>query len=178
MVRPLIRNRWNLNIEATLACRKQRHRQVRIFVSEQKWKDYKPTEEEVIVMLGQGDDSAILVPVFFILVTSMPVILNENTHQGLKLKNSGSRTAHHDPRQGSPGPPDRRRYRAPFWPAVRNTAREKAMAASRRLAQTAVMRVGVCMYGLQGAREKVGSGGAEAARGQDHRHRWPVGAIS
>ena len=95
VVTPLNRNRWNLNIEATLAFRKQWQRQVRIFVSEHRWKDNEPTEEEAIMMLGQGDDSTIPVPAIFMFVPGMPVVVNKNTHQGLKLVNGASYTAQH-----------------------------------------------------------------------------------
>ncbi|KAH7184332.1 hypothetical protein DER44DRAFT_834834 [Fusarium oxysporum] len=44
--------------EATLAFQRQRHAPLHTFVSEHKWKDGKPTEEEAVMMLGQGDDSA------------------------------------------------------------------------------------------------------------------------
>ena len=59
VVTPLNKNRWNLNIEATLAFQMQRQAPLRIFVSEHKWKDGEPTEEEALMMLSQGDDSAI-----------------------------------------------------------------------------------------------------------------------
>ncbi|EXM16615.1 hypothetical protein FOTG_15125 [Fusarium oxysporum f. sp. vasinfectum 25433] len=38
--------------EATLAFQRQRHAPLHIFVSEHKWKDSKPTEEEAVMMLG------------------------------------------------------------------------------------------------------------------------------
>jgi hypothetical protein len=40
-----------------------------------------------------GDDSAFLVPSVFMFVPGMPVIVNQNTHQGLKLVNGASYTA-------------------------------------------------------------------------------------
>ncbi|EWZ77836.1 hypothetical protein FOWG_17787 [Fusarium oxysporum f. sp. lycopersici MN25] len=76
VVTPLNRNRWNLNVEATLAFQRQRHASLHIFVSEHKWKDGKPTEEEAVMMLGQGDDSAISVPAVFMFVPGMPVVVN------------------------------------------------------------------------------------------------------
>ncbi|KAM5357575.1 hypothetical protein ACJZ2D_016120 [Fusarium nematophilum] len=93
VVTPLNRNRWNLNIEATLAFQRQWQAPLRIFVSEHKWKDGQPTEEEALMMLGQGDDSAIPVPAMFKFFPGMPVIVNQNTHQGLKLVNGASYTA-------------------------------------------------------------------------------------
>lgn len=39
------------------------------------------------MMLGQGDDSAISVPAVFMFVPGMPVVVNQNMHQGLKLVN-------------------------------------------------------------------------------------------
>jgi hypothetical protein len=87
VVTPLNRNRWNLNVEATLAFQKQWHAPLHIFVSEHKWKDGEPTEEEAVMMLGQGDDSAIPVPAVFMFVPGMPVVVNHNTFQGLKLVN-------------------------------------------------------------------------------------------
>ncbi|RKK86029.1 hypothetical protein BFJ68_g17175 [Fusarium oxysporum] len=87
VVTPLNRNRWNLNVEATLAFQRQRHAPLRIFVSEHKWKDGEPTEEEAVMMLGQGDDSAISVPAVFMFVPGMPVVVNQNMHQGLKRVN-------------------------------------------------------------------------------------------
>ncbi|KAG7408675.1 hypothetical protein Forpe1208_v012278 [Fusarium oxysporum f. sp. rapae] len=47
------------------------------------------------MMLGQGDDSTIPVPAIFMFVPGMPVVVNKNTHQGLKLVNGASYTAQH-----------------------------------------------------------------------------------
>ncbi|KAL8369050.1 hypothetical protein RB599_004476 [Gaeumannomyces hyphopodioides] len=93
VVTPLNRNRWNLNIEATLAFQRQRQAPLRIFVSKHEWKDGEPTEEEALMMLGHGDDSAIPVPAVFMFVPGMPVVVNHNIHQGLKLVNGASYTA-------------------------------------------------------------------------------------
>ncbi|KAM4056479.1 PIF1-like helicase [Hirsutella rhossiliensis] len=93
VVTPLNRNRWNLNMEASLAFQIQQRSTVRIFLSEHKWKDGLPTEEEAITMLNQGDDSAIPVPAVFMFVPGMPVVVNHNTHQGLKLVNGAGYTA-------------------------------------------------------------------------------------
>ncbi|EEU38418.1 uncharacterized protein NECHADRAFT_19452, partial [Fusarium vanettenii 77-13-4] len=93
VVTPLNRNRWNLNMEAALSFRIQQRSMMRIFISEHKWKDGLPTEEEAIMMLNQGDNSAVPVPGVFIFVPGMPVVVNHNTHQGLKLVNGASYTA-------------------------------------------------------------------------------------
>ncbi|RKK73233.1 hypothetical protein BFJ71_g17436, partial [Fusarium oxysporum] len=93
VVTPLNRNRWNLNMEATLASQILQRSIMRIFISEHKWKDGLPTEEEAIMMLNQGDDSAIPVPAIFMFVPGIPVVVNHNTHQGLKLVNGASYTA-------------------------------------------------------------------------------------
>ncbi|KJZ69911.1 hypothetical protein HIM_10696 [Hirsutella minnesotensis 3608] len=66
---------------------------MRIFISEHRWKEELPTEEEAIMMLNQGDDSAIPVPAVFMFAAGMPVVVNHNTHQGLKLVNGASYTA-------------------------------------------------------------------------------------
>uniref|UniRef100_A0A8H7K5F3 Uncharacterized protein n=1 Tax=Bionectria ochroleuca TaxID=29856 RepID=A0A8H7K5F3_BIOOC len=66
---------------------------LRIFISDHKWKDGQPTEEEALMMLNHGDDSAIPVPAIFMFVPGMPVVVNQNTHQGLKLVNGASYTA-------------------------------------------------------------------------------------
>ncbi|KAG7413173.1 ATP-dependent DNA helicase PIF1 [Fusarium oxysporum f. sp. raphani] len=93
VVTPLNRNRWNLNIEASLCFRKNRQSLLRVFVSEHRWKEGEPTEEEAVMMLGQGDDSTVPVPAIFMFVPGMPVVVNKNTHQGLKLVNGASYTA-------------------------------------------------------------------------------------
>jgi hypothetical protein len=62
-------------------------------VSEHKWADGEPTEEECVMMLGQGDDSAVSVPSVFMFVPGIPVVVNQNTHQGLKLVNGSRYTA-------------------------------------------------------------------------------------
>ncbi|XP_044717366.1 ATP-dependent DNA helicase PIF1 [Hirsutella rhossiliensis] len=93
VVTPLNRNRWNLNMEASLAFQIQHRSTLRIFISGHKWKEGLPTEEEAIMMLNQGDDSAIPVPAVFMFVPGMPVVVNHNTHQGLKLVNGASYTA-------------------------------------------------------------------------------------
>ncbi|KJZ70119.1 hypothetical protein HIM_10489 [Hirsutella minnesotensis 3608] len=93
VVTPLNRNRWNLNMEASLAFRVQQRSTMRIFISEHKWKEELPTEEEAIMMLNQGDDSAIPVPAVFMFVAGMPVVVNHNTHQGMKLVNGASYSA-------------------------------------------------------------------------------------
>jgi hypothetical protein len=90
VVTPLNRNRWNLNVEATLSFQRQWQAPLRIFISEHKWKDDQPTEEEAIMMLNQGDDSSIPVPAVFIFVPGMPVVVNRNTYQGLKMANGSS----------------------------------------------------------------------------------------
>ncbi|KAM4064175.1 PIF1-like helicase [Hirsutella rhossiliensis] len=87
------RNRWNLNMEASLAFRVQQRSTMRIFISEHKWKEGLPTEEEAIMILNQGDDSAIPVPAVFMFVAGMPVVVNHNTHQGLKLVNGAGYSA-------------------------------------------------------------------------------------
>lgn len=104
VVTPLNRNRWNLNMEATIAFQRQWQAPLRIFVSEHKWKDGEPTEEEALMMLGHGDDSAIPVPTVFMFVPGMPVVVNHNTHQGLKLVNGAPYTAMDVvPDRGRPG---------------------------------------------------------------------------
>uniref|UniRef100_A0A0D2YHY4 Uncharacterized protein n=1 Tax=Fusarium oxysporum (strain Fo5176) TaxID=660025 RepID=A0A0D2YHY4_FUSOF len=47
------------------------------------------------MMLGQGDDSTIPVPAIFMFIPGMPIVVNKNTYQGLKLVNSASYTAQH-----------------------------------------------------------------------------------
>lgn len=93
VVTPLNRNRWNLNVEAILSFQKQYRTQLRIFVSEHKWKGGQPTEEEAMMVLNYGDDSSIPVPAVFMFVPGMPIVVNQNTHQGLKLVNGASYTA-------------------------------------------------------------------------------------
>ncbi|KAJ2971918.1 hypothetical protein NQ176_g7457 [Zarea fungicola] len=65
VVTPLNRNRWNLNMEASLAFQVDQRSTMRIFLSEHRWKDGTPTEEEATMMLNHGDDSAIPVPAVF-----------------------------------------------------------------------------------------------------------------
>ncbi|XP_044717892.1 PIF1-like helicase domain-containing protein [Hirsutella rhossiliensis] len=93
VVTPLNRNRWNLNLEAALAFRAQQRTAARVFLSEHKWKGGEPSEEEAVLMLGQGDDSATAVPAVFLFVPGMPVVVNQNTHQGLKVVNGAGYTA-------------------------------------------------------------------------------------
>ncbi len=93
VVTPLNRNRWNLNIEAALSYQTQHKAQLRIFMSEHKWKAGQPTEEEAIMILGYGDDSSVPIPGIFMFVPGMLVVVNRNTHQGLKLVNGSNYTA-------------------------------------------------------------------------------------
>lgn len=93
MVTPLNRNRWNLSIEASLCFQRERRAPLRIFISEHRWKDGKPSEEEAVIILNQGDDSAIPVPAILMFIPDMPVVVNQNTHQGLKLVNGASYAA-------------------------------------------------------------------------------------
>ncbi|EGY20851.1 uncharacterized protein VDAG_02375 [Verticillium dahliae VdLs.17] len=93
VVTPLNRNRWNLNVEAALCFQKQRKEHLRIFISEHRWKGGKPTEEEAVMMLGHGDDSSIPVPAVFLFVPGMPIVVNQNTHMGLKLVNGANYAA-------------------------------------------------------------------------------------
>jgi hypothetical protein len=90
VVSPLNKNRWNLNFETTLAFQNQEQALLRIFISEHKWRDGEPTEEEAIMILNQGDDSEIPVLGIFMFVPGMPVVVNQNIHQGLKLVNGAS----------------------------------------------------------------------------------------
>uniref|UniRef100_A0A8H7KD58 Uncharacterized protein n=1 Tax=Bionectria ochroleuca TaxID=29856 RepID=A0A8H7KD58_BIOOC len=80
-------------MEATLAFQQQHKATLRIFISDYKWKDGQPTEEEALMILNHGDDSAIPVPAVFLFLPGMPVVVNNNTHQGLKLVNGASYTA-------------------------------------------------------------------------------------
>jgi hypothetical protein len=82
-----IETNGKLNIEATLSYQKQ----LRIFISEHKWKRREPTEEALIIM-GYGDDSNVLVSAIFVFkfVLDMPVVANRNTYQGLKLVNGSN----------------------------------------------------------------------------------------
>ncbi|KAL8284675.1 hypothetical protein RB600_009209 [Gaeumannomyces tritici] len=93
VVTPLNRNRWNLNIEGVLSFQRQRQDVLRIFLSEHRWTDGEPTEEEALMILSQGDDSGIPVPAVFMFVPGMPVVVNQNTHQGLKVVNGARFTA-------------------------------------------------------------------------------------
>ncbi|KAF2183629.1 hypothetical protein K469DRAFT_739718 [Zopfia rhizophila CBS 207.26] len=45
------------------------------------------------MILSYGDDSSIPVPAVFMFVPGMPVVVNQNTHQGLKVVNGASYTA-------------------------------------------------------------------------------------
>ncbi|PVH67870.1 hypothetical protein DL98DRAFT_564766 [Cadophora sp. DSE1049] len=92
-VTPLNRNRWNLNMEATVSFQKQRRAQLRIFISEHQWKGAQPSEKEALMVLNHGDDSSIPVAAVFMFVPGMPVVVNQNTYQGLKLVNGASYTA-------------------------------------------------------------------------------------
>jgi hypothetical protein len=42
------------------------------------------------MVLNQGDDSSLLVPPIVMFVPGMPLVINQNTHQGLKLVNGAS----------------------------------------------------------------------------------------
>jgi|SRR3569833_105787 len=44
------------------------------------------------MMLSQGDDRAIPVPAVFVFIPGMPVVVNQNTYQGLKVANGSSYT--------------------------------------------------------------------------------------
>ena len=92
VVTPLNKNRWNLNFEGILSFQRQQQAPLRIFISNHKWKDGEPTEEEALMILNQGDDSEISVPAIFMVVPGMPVVVNQNTHQGLKLVNGAAYT--------------------------------------------------------------------------------------
>jgi hypothetical protein len=93
VVTPLNRNRWNLNIEATLSFQRQHQAQMRIFISEHRWKGGQPTEEEALMILRYSDDSSVPIPAIFMFVPGMPIVVNRNTYQGLKLVNGSSYTA-------------------------------------------------------------------------------------
>jgi hypothetical protein len=82
-----------LNIEATLSFQRQHQAQMRIFMSEHKWKGGQPTEEEALMILSYGDDSSLRIPAIFMFVPDMPIVVNRNTYQGLKLVNGSSYTA-------------------------------------------------------------------------------------
>ncbi|KAM4061926.1 PIF1-like helicase [Hirsutella rhossiliensis] len=170
------RNRWNLNMEASLAFRVQQRSTMRIFISEHKWKEELPTEEEAIMILNQGDDSAIPVPAVFMFVAGMPIVVNHNTHQGLKLVNGASYSAvevivdkaypghrisadmtiHFGPPAGSFS--NRRRR------DISTSASEKAVATQRRQPKGFAVRSSVRVHGLQGAGQNAGARGPRAAR--------------
>ncbi|KJZ69660.1 hypothetical protein HIM_10955 [Hirsutella minnesotensis 3608] len=79
VVTPLNRNR-NLNMEASLAFRVQQRSMMRIFISGHKWEEELPKEEEAV-------------PAVFMFVPGMPIVVNHNTHQGLKVVNGASYSA-------------------------------------------------------------------------------------
>lgn len=58
VVTPLNRNRWNLNVEATLSFQRHHRAPLRIFISEHKWKNGQPTEEEAVMILSHGTIAA------------------------------------------------------------------------------------------------------------------------
>jgi hypothetical protein len=94
VVMPLNKNHWNLNFEGTLSFQSQHEEALlQIFISEHKWKDGEPTEEEATMILNQGDNCEIPVLAVFMFVAGMSVVMNQNTHQGLKLVNGASYTA-------------------------------------------------------------------------------------
>lgn len=66
---------------------------MRIFISEHKWKGGKPTEEEVPMIMGYGDDSSVPIPAIFMFVPGMSIVANRNTYTGLKLVNGSTYTA-------------------------------------------------------------------------------------
>lgn len=90
---PLNGNRWNLNVEAVLSFQMHTEGLLQIFVSQNKWRDAEPTEEETLMVLNQGDESATPVPAVLMFVPGMPIMVNRNTHQGLKLADGASYTA-------------------------------------------------------------------------------------
>ncbi|XP_044715092.1 PIF1-like helicase domain-containing protein [Hirsutella rhossiliensis] len=92
------RNRWNLNMEASLAFRVQQRSTMRIFISEHKWKEELPTEEEAIMILNQGDDSAIPVPAVFMFVAGMPIVIVDKAYPGHRI--SADMTIHFGPPAG------------------------------------------------------------------------------
>lgn len=93
VVSPLNKNRWNLNFEGTLSFQRQQQALLRIFISEHKWKDVEPTEEEAFMILNHGDNCEIMVPAIFFFVPGMAVVVNHNIHLGLKLVNGATYTA-------------------------------------------------------------------------------------
>ncbi|KAF6802740.1 hypothetical protein CPLU01_16143, partial [Colletotrichum plurivorum] len=93
VVTPLNRNRWNLNMEATLHFQRQHDARLHIFTAEHTWPDDNPTEEEAVLILSQGDESTTSVPAVFLFVPGMPIIVNQNIHQSLKLVNGAPYTA-------------------------------------------------------------------------------------
>ncbi|KJZ69273.1 hypothetical protein HIM_11332 [Hirsutella minnesotensis 3608] len=197
VVTPLNRNRWNLNMEASLAFQIQQRSVMRIFISEHKWKGGQPTEEEAIIMLKQGDDSAIPVPAVFMYVAGMAVVVNHNTHQGLKLVNgAGYRAVEVILDKAYPGHRVSADMTIHFGPPVGNTRvgndgrvplrrdatrhgltdthersdpmpAETAVAAKRRHQKRAAMHGGLCMHGLQGAGGDARTSGAGVARHED-----------
>lgn len=81
VVTPLNRNRWNLNLEAAIAFQQQQQGvPMRIFLTDHKWKEGQPTEEEAVMIMSQGDDSSIPVPAIFPFIPGIPVIVNQNIH--------------------------------------------------------------------------------------------------
>jgi hypothetical protein len=87
---PLNRNWWNLNIKRTFSYQKQHRAQLRIFISEHRWKGGRLTEEEALMVMGYGDDSGMPVPAIFMFVPGIPVVVNRNTYPGLKLVNGST----------------------------------------------------------------------------------------
>ncbi|KAM4061095.1 hypothetical protein HRG_010020 [Hirsutella rhossiliensis] len=64
----------------------------RDFLSKNKQKEGAPMGEEAVLVLGYDDDSATPVPAVLVFVPGMPVVINQNTHQGLKPVNGARYT--------------------------------------------------------------------------------------
>ncbi|XP_044715320.1 ATP-dependent DNA helicase PIF1 [Hirsutella rhossiliensis] len=166
VVTPLNRNRWNLNMEASLAFRVQQRSTMRIFISEHKWKEGLPTEEEAIMVLNQGDDSAIPVPAVFMFVAGMPVVVNHNTHQGLKLVNgAGYSAVEVIVDKASPGHRISSDMTIHFGPPedITGIGDDKGPPLQRRQPEGIAVRSSLRLHGLQGAGQNARARGPGAA---------------
>jgi hypothetical protein len=92
-ITPLNKHRWSLTLHAAIEYGKTQGKKVSLFLSDHHWTTRAPSADEMEAVMQLGDDGYLPVPSIFPYIEGMPVIVNQNKYQGLKVVNGAEFTA-------------------------------------------------------------------------------------
>jgi len=87
-ITPLNRNRWFFTKHGVVTWARARGLHVHMFLNKHRW-DVRVGVEEMVRALSEEDSSEMAIPSVFFFARGMPIIVNANLYQGLKIVNGG-----------------------------------------------------------------------------------------